>query len=116
MISLVLPVPPSANRYWRKTNRGQVYVSPEAIAYKRDVAMLCRSERLAALEGPVSLTMRFFRARRSGDLDNRTKVLLDSLQGHLYANDSQIRELHCYLGDDAKNPRVEVEIKPMEGV
>ncbi len=60
--------------------------------------------------GAVGLTLRFYRPERRGDLDNRIKVLLDALQGIAYADDAQVRELHCYLADDSANPRVEVTL------
>lgn len=108
---LLLHMPPSANRYWRVGKQGRLYVSDEAQAYKDDAAMLARSQGLKEpLEGDVAISCRFFRARRSGDLDNRLKVLIDALKGVAYHDDKQITEIHAYRFDDAKNPRVEIEI------
>ena len=58
------------------------------------------------MDGPVALNLTVFRPRKSGDLDNYLKIMLDALQGFLYDNDSQIVEIHAYRQDDKDNPRV----------
>ena len=79
--------------------------STEAREYQTVVKMLAKADGATQLSGPVAVTVNIYRARAAGDLDNRLKVLLDSLQGVFYANDSQIRELHAYLDDDKARPR-----------
>ena len=113
MMYLVLPYPPSANRYWR-TFRGRAVVSAEARAYKADVKL----KGCIPFVGPVALIARFYRPQRSGDLDNRLKVLCDALNGHAWDDDSQVVEIHAYRHDDKARPRVEVEVRAMgvEGV
>ena len=106
-IKLTLPYPPSANRYWRKTNRGGVYLSAEAKAYKRDVGLLCRK---ILLSGDLILTLDFYRPKKQGDLSNRIKVLEDALQGIYYEDDKQITEIHARRFEDKNNPRVEILI------
>lgn len=103
------PVPPSANRYWRHY-RGRVVTSAEAQSYKQSVAMLARCDGVRPLSGPVAIQVAVYRERRSGDLDNRLKVLLDALQGVFYVNDAQIVEIHATLHDDRHDPRVEVMV------
>ena len=110
-INLILPMPPSANVYWRTTARNgfaHTYVSDEAKAYKASVA------RLVGIATPVysaiALSVKVFRPQRSGDLDNRLKVLIDALKGVVYADDKQIDEIHAFRYEDKFRPRVEVEI------
>lgn len=62
----------------------------------------------SALEGPVAVVVKVYRAAKRGDLDNFMKCLLDGLQGTAYKNDKQIVEMHSYRYDDKLNPRVEV--------
>jgi crossover junction endodeoxyribonuclease RusA len=107
-ISLVLPYPPSANRYWRTDRRGFVFVSEEAKAYKIEVAKIASQHTL--IYSQIVLTLKIFRPQRSGDLSNRIKVLEDALQGVTYANDGQIVEIHAFRLEDKLRPRVEVEI------
>lgn len=109
-MKLTLPLPPSANRYWRRAGH-TIYLSAEAKQFKAEVYLLGKALRLKPLDGPVRLTAYVFRKIKAGDLMNREKVLSDSLQGVAYFDDSQIVEAHFYLGDDKKNPRVEVEIE-----
>lgn len=108
-INLVLPFPPSANRYWRKTKTGRVYISDDALAYRDEVGY--RTLRIDPLKGDLQLTARFYRPRKSGDLDNRIKILFDALQGNCFDDDKQIVEIHAYRYEDKANPRVEVEIR-----
>lgn len=85
-------------------------VSDEARQYKLVVAMMGRAAGVRPLTGPVRVDLAVYRARKSGDLDNRLKIVLDAMQGVFYANDAQIVELHAYLGDDRHEPRIEVEV------
>jgi Holliday junction resolvase RusA-like endonuclease len=115
-MKLILPTPPSANRYWRtivnkKTGRAMTFVSEEAKRYKRILAQSVPESSL--LIGDICVSVEFYRAQRSGDLDNRLKCLFDALQGVVYANDSQIVEIHAKRFEDKERPRVEVEITPL---
>ena len=70
--------------------------------------------RLSPIAGPVVVSMDYYRPRRTGDLDNNFKCLLDCLQGAAYLNDSQIVEIHARRFDDKLNPRVEVTVNSVE--
>ena len=111
--SIVLPVPPSANRYWRHY-AGRTVVSAGARAYKAGVALVAQHAGMRPFAGPVAVYLHVYRARKAGDLDNSAKVLLDALQGVAYNDDAQIVELHLYRHDDKANPRVEVEIRTVQ--
>ena len=85
------------------------------------------------IEGPVCVTLRIFYASERPDLDE--SVVLDVmqdrwhkrecnpfdgkpepralLQAGVYRNDRQVREKHVYHAIDRKNPRVEIEVKPI---
>ena len=102
-VSLRLPIPPSANRYWRSANN-RVYVSQEAQDYKQLVRLLCGQ--VDPLSGNVAVSFTVYRARKAGDLDNFVKVLIDSLRGILYPDDNVIVEIHATRKDDKENPRV----------
>lgn len=108
--SIVLPVPPSANRYWRSYN-GTVVVSAEAQDYKAGVQLLAQYARLQPFAGEVAMYVHVYRVQRRGDLDNFAKVLGDALNGVMYHDDSQVVELHMWRHDDKAQPRVEVECR-----
>jgi Holliday junction resolvase RusA-like endonuclease len=110
---LTLHEPPSANRWWRNVN-GRMVTSKMARLYKQAAGLSALCQGVKPIVGPLSLTVVWYRGRKSGDLDKRLGVLLDALQGAAYANDSQIVELHATRSDaDPKNPRVEVTLTPL---
>jgi Holliday junction resolvase RusA-like endonuclease len=112
--SIVLALPPSANRYWRYGPNG-VHVSEEAENYKAGVRWKALHQHMTPMAGNVAVYVNVYRAQKRGDLDNYAKVLCDSLNGAAYHDDSQVAELHMWLHDDKDNPRVEVEIRSTKG-
>lgn len=110
MQTVVLPYPPSANRYWRKTRGGRIYKSNKASTYQANAKAIALADGLRPLAGRVAVTLRVFRPIKRGDLDNRIKVVLDALQGVAFDDDKQVYELHAYLDDDKSNPRVVVTV------
>ncbi|HXI16819.1 MAG TPA: RusA family crossover junction endodeoxyribonuclease [Chloroflexota bacterium] len=118
VIVLTLPYPISKNRIHRRVGRLTI-LSREARDYRLHVS-LCAISQLAEtaggadwpIVGPVSVTLTFYRPRKTGDLDGRIPWLLDCLQGVGYADDKQVVALHCYRRDDKERPRVEVTIEP----
>lgn len=112
--SIVLALPPSANRYWRYGTNG-VYVSEEAENYKAGVKWKALHQQLQPMAGNVAVYVNVYRARKAGDLDNYAKVMLDALKGVAYQDDNQVVELHMWRHDDKDNPRVEVELRTAQG-
>ena len=111
--SIVLPFPPSANRYWRNVN-GRIVVSADAKAYKSGVWLQAQHAHLHPFAGPVAVYVHAYRPRKTGDLDNTFKILADSLNGIAYQDDSQIVEWHAWQHESKENPRVEVEIRQVQ--
>lgn len=111
MVLWPLPEPPSANRYWR-VYRGRAVVSSEAQAYKNGVAMRASVQHLRPFAAgvPVRVVLRWYRAKRMGDLDNRIKVTLDALKGVLYVDDKQVVEIHATRHESPRAGRLEVEV------
>lgn len=100
MITLTLPYPVSANRYWRtvvnkKTLRAMTFVSDEAKSFKSEVAWTAKAQGLRKpLRGPIELVVKLI--PKNGvcmDLDNALKVTIDALKGIAYADDSQVRRI-----------------------
>ena len=127
MPSLILPYPPSANRYWR-IFRGRAVQSADATAYKRHIWALARSNGISDTNlAPVALELilrplrpldgdrreRLYGADwhlslRCLDLDNSIKILLDALQGVAYANDKQVRSIKIERGTPVNGGALEV--------
>lgn len=112
MAKCTLPYPPTANRYWRTGRGGRPYVSAEAQEYKQTAGWLANAAGIDCLQGNIKITLKFYRPTKQGDLDNRIKVLLDSLNGIAWGDDKQIVEIHAYRYEAGKRDlaRVEVEI------
>lgn len=111
-----LPYPISANRYWRNVN-GRTLLSAEARQYKHDAFLYARRDDVTEpAEGPLSVTLVFYRPRKSGDLDNRIKVTLDALNGVAWKDDDQVVEIHAYRRDDKHDPRVTVSVHEAKGM
>lgn len=62
--------------------------------------------------GDLSVTMKIYYASRRPDLDE--SLILDLMQGRIYANDRQVRERHTYWGLDKSNPRTEILVRTID--
>lgn len=141
MITLTLPYPISANRYWavrvvpkKPKPLAVTYVTPDAVEYKRQVGLLAKAAGLRIpLDGRMTVLIRLFperpqdwakRARRDPDtwddtvrcidLGNCEKVLSDALNGVAWVDDKQLRRIVLERCEpDDKGARVEVEIEPL---
>ena len=113
MITITLPYPVSANRYWRtRTVCGHAvtYVSAEAKAYRKNVMAILRERGVTEpIRGRVSISYLLYpklpkdwetRQRKLGaawddgvqclDLDNAQKVLIDSLKEAAFEDDKWV--------------------------
>jgi crossover junction endodeoxyribonuclease RusA len=137
-ITLTLPYPISANRYWAsrviKHASGKqmalTYVTAEAKAYKAQVIALARAAGvIAPITGRVQLDIRLYphrpldfqkRMRAAGaawddmvmciDLDNANKVLLDSIKDLVIEDDKWVRRLSAERMEPDGEARVVVTI------
>lgn len=107
--SYTLPMPPSANTYWRNLN-GKTVVSQEAKEYKEEIAKLADRLGMRPAQGNVGIMLQVYRQQKSGDLDNRIKVTLDALRGIAFNDDSQVTEIHAFRYDDKDNSRIVISI------
>lgn len=115
-MKLVLPYPPSANRYWR-VFRGVVVKSKQAREYQKGVAKLVLAQLsgksdLPAFTGEVAVSLVAYRPAKRGDLDNLLKVTLDALRKVVYEDDSQVVRIVADRDDSHTRPRVEIMIEP----
>ncbi len=115
-ITLTLPYPLSANRYWRPVPIGKhitIVPTKEAKAYKTAVGWAARAAGVRApIEGRVAFHVKLYpsrpldwqkRQRQHGaawddtvrciDLDNANKVLLDALKGVAIVDDAWVRRI-----------------------
>src|SRR5690606_2715083 len=107
---LVLPYPPSANRYWRHVGRN-VVVRAEARKYRQGVKLRALTAGIRPLAGELVVSAGVYRPQRRGDLDNTLKVVFDALNGVAWGDDSQVIEVHARRYDDRANPRIELSVE-----
>lgn len=118
-IRFVLPYAPSTN--YLKTaivigSHARWITSRQARAYTSRVRSLLRAFSAPPewdMTSRMAVTVDVYFPTRSGDLDNRHKLVLDLLQGVVYQNDSQIDRIlvRRFISKDA--PRVEVTVKTL---
>lgn len=109
VVEVTIPYPPSANRYWRMF-RGRMVPSSDAKAYKTGVKLKLMAAGFRPKPGEVSVRVDIYRPAKRGDLDNCLKVLLDSLSGVVWVDDSQIYEIVARRFEGKENPRAELRI------
>ncbi len=93
------PVPKGRPRF---TRQGRVYTPRATVDAEKGIAWRAR---MAYRGTPTTENVRVdlvFTCRRLSDLDNLVKLALDGMQGVVYANDSQVSEIHAVrlLGED----------------
>lgn len=138
MISLTIPYPVSANRYWRSFvprghKRAIVVLSDEAKAFKSEVGWIAKAAGIRApFDGRVAMTIKLYpglpqdaakRMRKLGDgwddrvrsidLDNALKVLIDSLKGIAYADDKQVWRIAAERMEPDGQARAVVTVEPI---
>lgn len=138
-ITVTLPYPVSANRYWAsrtvKPKHGPsfttTYVTAEAKAYKAAVETLLRAAGVREpIKGRVSVSYVLYpnrpqdyrtRMRKLGDawhdtvqcidLDNAQKVLLDALKGVAFEDDAWVRRITAERAEPDGEARLVVTIE-----
>ncbi len=116
---LELPFPPSANTLYRTLVAGKrafPVKSKEHRDYVAKVAAAMKATRAQPFPAgvAVAVTAHLYRPRKTGDLDNSFKALMDVMTGMAYADDSQVVEIHAYRHDDKANPRAVVDVDPAD--
>ncbi len=97
-LRVTLPLPPSANRYWR-TYQGRTVRSADATSYIALVAAELRGQRQIPDTARVHLTLRVWCDKRR-DLSNCLKVTEDALAQALGWDDRQTAEIHLYKHEE----------------
>ena len=105
---------PNAAFGTRKTNS---YTPTKSGDYEKHVGMLALAARTRAAKWPgldrktrIGLTVRVYRSREQGDLDNFIKSAKDALNGVLWADDWQVRRLDGCLVEECEKGRERLEV------
>lgn len=135
-VTMTLPWPVSANRYWRtRVVKGiaMSYVSAEAKAYKATVCGLAKiAGVMKPISGRVAIDIRLYPKRPQDyqkrvridperwddtvqclDLDNANKVLFDALKGVAIDDDRWVRRITSERMEPDGEARVVITITPI---
>ena len=115
-VSFTVDGPPIPKARARSARNGRLHYTPSrtreyeatvGVAFIREAfsAGWSRSKRYAVT------VEAFFADKRSRDLDNVAKSILDGLNGHAYKDDSQVDRLYVFRRLDRARPRVEVLVE-----
>ena len=111
--TIVLPWPPSVNACWRTVN-GRTMISKKGRAYKQAATRaVLASGANKYLPGRLRVKLTAYPPdRRRRDIDNLTKLALDSMQvAGVYLDDSQIDELTIIRAEVEKGGVIVAEIE-----
>jgi len=93
---------------------GQVYTPSRTRSYEDGVALLMKNAHLPGVpwDGPVAVELAFYRGDNIHcDIDNLCKSFLDSANGILWGDDSQVERLVATKSMDPGNPRTEATVR-----
>lgn len=108
-----LPLPPTINQYYRaKVVKGRPVIYKNDGGYFKQVTYeLFQFANKVPTDKPLLVEIMFhFASRRKQDIDNRLKALLDSLNGLVWADDSQIIDLRVRIGEPVKGGLVNIQV------
>jgi len=95
----------------RNTKKGKAFVafikSSKALNYSK-TAILQIPNLKTLMQGPLAIECRIYYASERPDLD--PSLVYDLLQGRVYVNDRQLKEMYLYRFTDKLNPRTEIRI------
>lgn len=100
MIELKLPYPVSSNKYWRRSGH-KMHRSAEAKSFIEEVKWIAKSKKAVPTKSHYSLNIKLHpKMNKDGstnktvvDIDNALKVTLDALEGVIYENDNQVKQI-----------------------
>ena len=119
-VVIVLPWPPSVNRYYRSISKGKlagrVLVSQEGRAFRQEVAAMLERRQMRPIKDRLRVTIAAYPPdRRRRDLDNLLKASLDALVfGGAIEDDSQIDDLRIWRGEVREGGELRIHIQGME--
>lgn len=113
-IELILPWPPTVNSYYTQTKRGR-FISKTGRLFREKVGADCREQLgyIDPIDDKLFIEVHLFPPdRRTRDLDNYMKALLDALtEAGIWVDDSQVDQLCIYRGVIVPKGRVVLQIE-----
>lgn len=103
--------PLSTNHIYQHVGR-RVYMTRDGSKLKRDYQIQLKNQYKGKpiAEDIILFVRLFFGDKRTRDVDNYNKIVLDACSKILWEDDSQIQSITIEKNYDKKNPRVELSI------
>lgn len=115
--TIELPFPPSVNSCYRAIPRGRicaVIMSKDGRTYKDRIKTLLGDDSKLLTDKRLMVSIRLFMPdRRRRDIDNYNKILLDSLTGLIWEDDSQIDILTIGRDEVIKGGKVIMTVREL---
>lgn len=110
MTKITLPLPPTDNQLYGQ--RGKVrFMYQAGKDWKEKAWLLIRSQyKGKIIEGDINIGSIVFYLKRWRDIQGSLKLVFDSMEGIVYANDRQIRSFYVVRKIDKSNPRIEITL------
>lgn len=111
----------STNAAYRRRGgaRQRFFITDEGAAFKQGLALAARRAMRGRplLAGPVSVLVDFWFRSHANDVDGPLKLVLDSLQGHVFANDRQVVFVSAakHKADDPKQVGLSLTVSQIPG-
>ena len=107
--------PLSTNNLYRshcKFGYPKVYMTKKGKDLKESYQWEAKSQwKQEIISGEVEIAVKLhFKSKRTHDIDNYTKILLDALTGIIWEDDKQIQKMTISKQHSKENPSIEVEI------
>lgn len=107
--------PKSTNNIYRYACRGNypsMYMTKTGKDIKKQYQWEAKSQwKMNPLKGELTVNViLYFGTKRTHDIDNYSKILLDSLTDIVWEDDKQITELNIVKEYDKERPRIEVTV------
>ena len=109
-------LPPSVNACYRSYGK-KVIKSAKLKEFEQKIIQYFDSqdEEINMLEGKLKLTVSFYlKGRRSIDLDNLLKALLDGCENILYENDKMIYEIHAEKFNNCDDCKTVIQLEQLD--
>ncbi len=110
-------IPPTTNMVWRHSmihGFPRTYMTKEAKDFKKRVKEKVPDSWLISEKNIKVVIGLYFPTKRRYDVDNYSKALLDSFEGEIYHNDSQIIDLHIMKYYCKNNPQTIISFEELE--
>jgi Holliday junction resolvase RusA-like endonuclease len=100
------------NATYRRGRGKRFYKTKEAVTWREVLQFHAKRAmgRLEPFKGPVAVDLWFYFDSEQPDIDGSIKPVLDGLQGIVYANDRQARQLHVIRDVNPGHPILMVQV------